>query len=105
MPHPQATRTLPINFSASGDNTVISAVAGAPINVYGLDYTVTGATLMTFKSGAAALSGAYNLTTNGSSQTKHLQEEPYYYCPPGAAFVMNSTNAVSVQGTIYYTQS
>ena len=99
-----ACRTSPINFAASGDNTIIAAVTAAPIKVYGLFFTVAGATNITFKDGTTALSGPIVFTNNGSSQQLNLWEEPWFYCQPGDAFVMNNSNAVQVSGIIYYTQ-
>jgi hypothetical protein len=102
--HRSACKSAVINFSASGDNTVISAVSGAPINVYGLFFTVAGATNITFKDGTTALSGAVVFTSNGSAMTLQINDEPYFQCQPGDTFVMNNSNAVQVSGTIYYTQ-
>lgn len=102
--HRSATRSAAISFSASGDNTVIAAAASGPLNVYGLFFTVAGATNITYKdSVAGALSGAVVFTGNGSSQTLPLQDEPYYQVQPGSAFLMNNSNAVAVGGTIWYT--
>src|SRR5579864_191448 len=97
-PHRSATKSVVLNFNSSGDNTVIAAVAGAPINVYCIVYTVSGATNITFKDGTTALSGSYILTGNGSSQTMPMSDEPWFQIQPGDAFVMNSSNAVAVAG-------
>jgi hypothetical protein len=102
--HRSATRSLAINFNSSGDNVVIPASASGPLNIYGLYFTVTGATLLTYKDSiAGALSGGVVLIGNGSSQTLPLQEEPYYQIQPGATFLMNSSNAVTFGGTVWYT--
>jgi hypothetical protein len=100
---PASTRSIPISFAGAGDNTVVAAVVGNPIRVYGIVFTVGGATNITFKDGTTALSGAYILTGNGSSLTKPLSEEPYYTTTLGNGFVINSTNAVAVGGTLWYT--
>lgn len=93
-----------INFSSSGDNTVITAPASGPINVVGIAFTVSGATNITFKNGSTAQSGAIVFTGNGSSMTLMLSEwsNAYYYADAGNNFVMNSSAAVTVTGTIWY---
>jgi hypothetical protein len=93
-----------INFAASGDNTVIAAVVGAPILVFGIFFTVAGATNITFKDGTTSLSGAVVFTANGSAMTLQINDEPYFYCQPGDAFIMNNSSAVQVSGTVYYRQ-
>lgn len=98
-----ATRQGAINFSASGDNIIVTAPANGPINVYGLVFTVTGATNITFKDASTALTGAMVFTGNGSSMTLPLQDEPWFQIQPGDNFIMNSSNAVTVGGALYYT--
>ena len=102
--HRSATRSLAINFNASGDNTVIAPSPTGPVNVYALAFTVTGATSITFKDSiVGVLSGAIMFTGNGSSMTLPLQDEPWYQIQPGSAFVMNSSNVVTGGGTIWFT--
>lgn len=96
-----------INFNSSGDNIVITNLASnpttGPINVYGIIFTVGGATNITFKDGTTALSGAIVFTGNGSSMVLQINDEPYFPVSPGNNFVMNSSNAVQVSGIVYYT--
>lgn len=93
-----------INFSTSGDHTVITATAGAsPITVYGILLTVDGATAITFKDSAGtSFSGALLLTGSGSSLTLPLSASPWFPVGIGNDFIINSSNAVSVQGTVWY---
>ena len=72
------------------------------MGAHGIFYTVAGATNVTYKAGSTALSGAIVLTGNGSSQTLQISDEPYFYVPPGSAFVMNQSGAVQISGTVYY---
>lgn len=102
-PHRSQTYSAAINFNSSGDNTIVSAPASGPINVYGIVFTVNGATNITFKDAATALSGAFVLTGNGSSFTLPMSDEPWFQVQPGDNFVMNSSNAVTVGGTLWYT--
>jgi hypothetical protein len=102
--HRSNTRTGVINFNTSGDNVVISAPVTGGINVYALTFTVNGSTNVTFKDSiAGSLSGAIVLTGNGSSMTLPMQEEPWYTIQPGGTFTMNSSNAVTFGGTVWYT--
>jgi len=103
-PHRSATYTAAINFNSSGDNVVIVAPASGPINIYSIVFTVNGATIVTYKDTiAGSLSGGFILTGNGSSFTLPMSDEPWYTIQPGANFVMNSSNAVTFGGTIWYT--
>ena len=102
-PHRSAMRLAVINFSSSGDNTVVAAFGSSPINVYCIRYTVNGATVVTYKDNATALSGGIILTGNGSSETLPMSDEPWYQIQPGDAFIMNSSNAVTFGGNVWYT--
>src|SRR5260370_922492 len=60
------TRTA-ITFAASGDNTIVSAVANQIIQVYRIFFVVTATTNVTIKDGAGtALTGAMPLAANGA---------------------------------------
>ena len=96
-------RSDPINFNGAGDNTVIAGVSGNPIAIYAIVFTVAGATNITLKNGATALSGAFIFTGNGSSMTLPLQSSgPWYSADTGNAFIMNLSIGVQVSGTIWY---
>jgi hypothetical protein len=90
-----------VNFTSTGDNTVIAAPASGSICVYGI--TVNAATNITFKAGSTALSGAVVFSGSGSSMTLQINDEPYFYAAPGVNFIMNQSGTASVQGTVYYT--
>lgn len=103
-PSPAASSRAVINFNAAGDNTIIAApAAGNCIRIFHLNYKVRAATVITLKDGAAAISGPYNFA---------IGEGQAYDAPGGiypltlgdaAAFVINSTNAVEVDGFVQYT--
>ena len=92
-----------VNFSSSGDNTVVTAASAGPINIVGIAFTVHAATNITFKNGGTAQSGAIELTGAGSALTLPVSDSPWYYADPGNNFVINSSNAVQVSGTVWYT--
>jgi hypothetical protein len=102
--HSQGLKSLAISFTTTGDNVVIPAIAGATIMVYGILFTVAGATNITFKDGSTALSGAMVFAVAGQGLTLYINEEPYFVCQPGDTFVMNQSGAVQTSGTVYYQQ-
>ena len=100
----KALSSAVINFAASGDNTVIAAGGTGKVNrVYRLFLVVGGATNITFKRGATALSGPIPLPANGAI-TLDFEAEPWFECADNEAFLINSSAAVQVSGTIYFTQ-
>ena len=103
MPVRPNTYVTAINFSSSGDNIIVSHPAAGPIHVYGIIFTVAGATNITFKNGTTAQSGPVVFTGNGSSMTVPVNNYPIFWTDPGNDFVMNSSNAVQVSGSLYYT--
>ncbi len=89
-----------ISFAASGDNTVVAAGAGSQtVKVYRLMLVVSGATNLTFKSGATGLTGAMAFTANGS-MVLDLSGEPWFTTGAATAFVINSSVAVQVSGQV-----
>src|SRR5678816_3371905 len=101
---PRKTKSIPISFNTTGDNTVVAALSNGQINVYGILFTVDAATNITVKSGATALTGALVFTGNGSSMTLELNmDEPYFYCPTNTPFIMNQSGTAQVSGVAYYT--
>jgi hypothetical protein len=94
----------PINFSASGDNTVIAGVSGQFIKVLQFLLVAGGATTLTLKSGASLLSGPMALAANSVLTLSYFQL-PLQTIGPGDAFVLNSSAAVSVGGVVWFLQS
>ena len=94
-------RSAVIDFSGSGDTTIIAAAAGV-IRVARLFLVCAGATALVFKDGSAALSGAVPLIT-GVPLILGFDTRSWFRCAPGHAFVVNSSNGVQVSGICYYT--
>lgn len=92
-----------IDFSISGDVSIIAGVTGKKIYIFRLYFIVGASTSITFKNGTTALTGAMPFPTGGMVLDPTLA--PWHECDTGAAFVMNSTNAVQVSGAIGYIQS
>ena len=95
----------PITFSATGDNALITAVAGKLVQVFQIFFTAAGATNLTIKDGVGgtALTGAMSFTTNGQLTLPYVSV-PHFFASPGNAFVLNSSTGVQISGTVWYTQ-
>jgi hypothetical protein len=92
-----------INTSASGDTSLVSAVASKVIRVIAYTFVCDGAVAVKFTSGAAgtALTGAMSCAANGGATPP--------YCPAGhfqtasnTALVINLSAAVGVRGHLTY---
>jgi hypothetical protein len=97
-----------VSFSASGDNTLVAAVAKQTIQMVGILLVVGGATNLTFKDGTAgtARSGALPMTANGALVLDPNQNNLWYQTSSGSNnLVLNSSNAVQVSGTVYFKQA
>lgn len=92
-----------INFSGSGDNTLVAGSAQTIIRVYRLWLVVAAATNLIFKDGTTALNGAADMSANGGLTFDH-NGEPWFVTGAGNAFVLNSSSAVQIGGMVYYTQ-
>jgi hypothetical protein len=102
-----SARTTPaaITFASSGNNTVIAAIGGKVIRVFRMALVVAGATNITFEDSTPTLfTGAMPFQANGSL-VLDFTDEPWFTTAVGAAFVINSSNAVQVSGVVYFTQS
>lgn len=94
-----------INFSTSGDNTLVAGVGGQTIRIWRIIFNVGGSTNITIKDGAVtAFSGPLTFSSSGG-MILDFSGEPWYTTSTSNAFVFNSTNAVQVGGTVWYTQS
>jgi hypothetical protein len=93
-----------LSSAAGGDIAAIAAVAGKYTRVYKIFLVVTGATVITFKNGSTALSGAMALPANGAI-ILDLDGQPWFVTSANAAFNINSSAATQVSGTVYYTQT
>jgi len=92
---------IAINFSSSGDNTVIAADSVNRIVIHRLWLTVGGATNLTFKDNLAS-PAPISLGQYGGI-TFDATGEPWLITDVNTAFIINSSNAVQVSGCIYYT--
>lgn len=92
-----------INFSGAGDTTIIAGISGLLIRVYKIFFIVGAATNITYKNDGTALSGPLNFSAN-EGMVLDFDTKPWFTMARGSPFVLNSSNAVQVSGTVYYTQ-
>ena len=99
-----------ISASASGDNTIVAAVAGQKIVLLSYLVIAAGDVSITWKSGAStSLSGAMALAANGGAAPSAGPLTPagvvgMLETAPGEALVLNLSAAVAVGGHITYRQ-
>lgn len=91
-----------VNFSASGNNIVIPGIAGKRIKVLQYFFVIAAATNLTFQSASTPLSGPLDFGSNAADVQDFIQLP--LTCLPGDAFIINSSSAVQVGGTIWYIQ-
>jgi hypothetical protein len=90
-----------VNFTASGDTSVITGVAGKVIYIYGFDLALSTSTTLTFKSGSTALTGPMTLNAYSKQIT---DTSPYFVTNPGDNFVLSPGASATVAGVIWYRQ-
>lgn len=93
-----------INFATSGDHTVIPAVAAQTHKVHALVLTAASTVTITFKNGAGAFTGAFTLAA-GVPFVLEYMEDPWFTCGTNTDFVINTSGAVQVTGTLKYVTS
>ena len=93
------------NSAASGDTTVVAAVAGRTVRVYGLRLSAAAATVVQVKDGAGTVLEQFNFGASGGSAILQLRGAPFYVGTQGNALVINSSNAVQVDGQLEYSNS
>ena len=102
---PSQFSSVAINQSASGDTTLVAAVASQQTKIYKMILVCTGATAITIKDGAStSLTGAMSFGANGGF-TLDFDGEPWFVGSANTNLVINSSNAVQVSGVALYIQS
>src|SRR5579863_7579437 len=94
-----------IDITSSGNNTVISGIAGQVITVYGMFFQCGAATTITFYNGSTALTGPMAFTAGGGLNVFFGDSTPIFTLTAGSALVINVSGLLpQVGGFIYYTQ-
>ncbi len=90
-----------IDFSGAGDNI---AIVGSPkkiIKVLQFFFVLSAATNLIFKSAATALTGTMQYPSAGA-QVQDFIQLPLTCLQAGDGFVINSSSAVQIGGTIWF---
>ena len=95
---------ISINFSGTGDNTVVSAVAGQHVRVYKIFFVVNAATNLIFKNDGTGLTGSVAMLANGSF-VLDFDERPWFTATSGNAFIINQSGTAQISGRCYYVQA
>lgn len=93
-----------VNSAAGGSLPAPAGTAGQIIRVYKLFLVISGTTNITFQDGSTALSGPMAFIANGAIALG-MDGQPWFTTSSGNAFNVNSSGAVQVSGTVYYTST
>ena len=99
-----APATLPavINYSTSGDKTVIAAVAGKRIVVTGGLIVCGAAVTLTFKSGSTAITGPMTFAAGGGFGRDARPDSYLFRTEAGQALILNLSADAAVGGCLTY---
>ena len=93
-----------VDLSASGDTTLVAASSTSHNYIFNISVVVANPTTITLKCGARTVA-KYTLQANATvsiSASDYQSGQPYFACRPGEVFVLNSSAAVGITGTIKY---
>lgn len=93
-----------ISFSATGDQTIVTATAAQTTRVYRLRLSVAGATNISMKDGAGTTLEIIQFAAAGMI-VLDFNTRPYWTTSVNTAFILNSSAAVAVEGRIEYIKS
>ncbi len=91
-----------VDNSGGGNIAAPAGINGEIIRVYRIMLVLGGTTNITFQDGSTALSGPMPMLANGSFFLP-MDGTPHYTTSAGNAFNINSSAAVEVAGTVWFT--
>lgn len=94
-----------INFSSSGDNTVLTTPCSKTtrvVQMWFINSDAATATNIIFKDGATALNPAARFTSGGSFFAAYNDKAPWIITTAGHSLVFNSSAAAQISGEIWY---
>jgi hypothetical protein len=106
LPTTSALTEAVINFTATGDNTIVTLTAAQTIRVFRMFLVANAQTDIIIKdaTGGTALTGAMTMS-KGGGMFFDLSGEPYFISASGGAFVINQSGVAQISGRVYYTKS
>jgi len=97
------TRLVITNAAASGNTTLVAAVAAQTTRVHRLRLSVAGACIVKITDGAGGtVLETFNFAGNGGGVVLDLSDRPYYKTTANTALVLNVSAAVQVDGVLEY---
>lgn len=93
------------NAAASGDTTLVAATASVKTRVYRMKLSVAGATIISIKDGAGTTLEKFNFAGDGGALILDFSARPWYTGTVNTAFILNSSAAVQVDGSLEYAQA
>jgi hypothetical protein len=89
-----------IEVAASGDTTIVPAVAGSRIRVIGYHLNSTDAKTLQWKSGSTTITGIMGFAANGSASAS--SDAGLFETAKGQALVLNAGAAGATGGALSY---
>ena len=94
---------IPLNFTGSGDQVVVTGAVGTRIAVMQFFFIVSAGVTLTFKSGSTALTGPLAFLANGAQVQDFIQLP--LMCNDGDNFVINAAGSVTLGGTLWFARA
>jgi hypothetical protein len=94
---------IPLNFTGSGDQVVVTGAVGTRIAVMQFFFIVSAAATLTFKSGSTALTGPLSFLANGAQVQDFIQLP--LMCNDGDNFIINAAASVTLGGTLWFARA
>ncbi len=89
-----------VSTTGAANHTIVGAVTGKQVSLFGVDVSATASTTLTIKCGSTAVTGAMTLT----AYSKPITTPAYFVCPVGTALVFTTTGSADMGGVIWYRQ-
>lgn len=93
-----------IDFVATGDNTIVAAVAAQTTRLHRIFFVVSADTNVTIKDGATALTGVITMKAGGSF-VLDMDGDPWFTGSTNTNFIINQSGTAQISGRMYYKQS
>jgi len=95
---------LPLRFSASGDNTILTAPTGTNMMVHALALVPSADVTLKIKCGTRIVAelDLKAFQPYSMDDTPGMDGQGFYECKTGEAFIINLSGAVSTTGQVNY---
>jgi hypothetical protein len=97
------TNQVPISFTGAGDQVVVTGQTGTRIAVLQFFFIVSATVVLTFRSGATALTGPLSFLANGAQVQDFIQLP--ILCNDGDNFVINAASPVTLGGILWFARA